>query len=660
MIPPMTEIQRPLPFLCFVCNLSIVESSKASGIAFRSSILKTDRPIRQYSGNFRDQPGEEREKSIQKVWMYLLSVLTFLSLMAPPALLQAKEAIDPPAQTSVRKEENFNRGWKFVRRDEPQAYQSDFNDANWYNVSLPHDFSIPYFMEQKFYTGIGWYRKTFEVSAESLQNKIKIDFDGVFHTIDLYVNGDKVGSHQGGYTGFEFDLSEYLHEGTNVLAAKVDNTWNPQLAPRAGDHNFTGGIYRDVKLIYENPVHVAWYGTFVQTPNVSRSSSDLRMQAEVENQNETAAEVRVRHTLLDANGQAVAQFSSSPKTIEAGQSAIFDDTYTGISKPHLWSMDDPYLYTVVTQVYSADSLVDSVQTSMGFRWCEWTADQGFFLNGEHVWLNGVNAHQDHAGWCNAVSDSALVRDVQMVKDGGFNFIRGSHYPHSPIYTQACDELGIAYWSEAAFWFIGGAGGEGNLENPGSSDYTANGYPTHVKDQAAFEDSCMQMLEEMIRIHRNHPSIMVWSMGNETFFQSVNDDSGASTNDKKRALITRMAKKCKELDPRPVQLALAARSATAMTKLKALKSPAITATALRLAPVRIQAYRTWLRNTARIPLTALRATPMHRITIMYKARTIARSNTPGEAAFPSGACSIMERSLREAMAIWASSTTIDCL
>ncbi|MFR7639644.1 MAG: glycoside hydrolase family 2 TIM barrel-domain containing protein, partial [Allobaculum sp.] len=119
---------------------------------------------------------------------------------------------------------------------------------------------------------------------------------------------------------------------------------------------------------------------------------------------------------------------------------------------------------------------------------------------------------------------------------------------SPIYTQACDELGIAYWSEAAFWFIGGAGGEGNLENPGSSDYTANGYPTHVKDQAAFEDSCMQMLEEVIRIHRNHPSIMVWSMGNETFFQSVNDDSGASTNDKKRALITRMAKKCKELDP----------------------------------------------------------------------------------------------------------------
>lgn len=176
-------------------------------------------------------------------------------------------------------------------------------------------------------------------------------------------------------------MSEYLHEGTNVLAAKVDNTWNPQLAPRAGDHNFTGGIYRDVKLIYENPVHVAWYGTFVQTPNVSRSSSDLRMQAEVENQNETAAEVRVRHTLLDANGQAVVQFSSSPKTIEAGQSAIFDDTYTGISKPHLWSMDDPYLYTVITQVYSADTLVDSVKTSMGFRWCEWTADQGFFRNG---------------------------------------------------------------------------------------------------------------------------------------------------------------------------------------------------------------------------------------------------------------------------------------
>lgn len=487
-------------------------------------------------------------KTVHKIVMALLAAMTMVCLLVPNSPIQAQEADNPPIASDLRREENFNRSWKFIRRDDPNAIEEDYSDENWYNVSLPHDFSIPYFMEQKFYTGIGWYRKTFEISEEDLEGRVKIDFDGVFHTIDLYVNGRKVGTHQGGYTGFEFDLTDYLHAGENILAAKVDNTWNPQLAPRAGDHNFTGGIYRDVKLVYEAPVHVTWYGTFAQTPNVSKASSDLRMQAEVENESEKPVSVYVRHTLLDAEKNQVAQFASSPRTINAGETFNFDDTYPSIANPHLWSVDDPYLYTVITEVFQDGAAVDSVSTQMGFRWCEWTADQGFFLNGEHLWLNGVNAHQDHAGWCNAVSDSALARDVEMVKEAGFNFIRGSHYPHAPAYTQACDENGIIYWSEVAFWFIGGAGGEGDAENPSSADYTSNGYPTVSADQPAFEQSCMDMLEEMIRVHRNHPSIVVWSMGNETFFQNVQDDSGTNTDVKKRALITRMAKRCKELDP----------------------------------------------------------------------------------------------------------------
>ena len=484
-------------------------------------------------------------KKLQKALMMILSAILCLSFVQSTGI-QAQQTEPEPVTDSVRKEENFNRNWKFIRRDDPNAFQSDYSDENWYNVCLPHDFSIPYFMEQSFYTGVGWYRKTFEISADQAQSIVKLDFEGVFHTIDLYINGEKVGTHQGGYTGFEFNITPYIHEGENILAARVDNTWNPQLAPRAGDHNFTGGIYRNVNLITENPVHVTWYGTFAQTPNVSKASSDLRMQAEVENLKESSVSAHVRHTLKDADGQIVAQFSSSAVAIEPGEIHNFDDTYSSIANPHLWSVDDPYLYTVVTEVFEGETLVDSVTTSMGFRWCEWTADRGFFLNGEHVWINGVNAHQDHAGWCNAVSDSALERDVEMVKEAGFNFIRGSHYPHSPSYTQACDENGILYWSEAAFWFIGGAGGEGTGES--SADYRSNGYPTVAADQPAFEQSCMDMLEDMIRIHRNHPSIVVWSMGNETFFQNVVDDSGVNTNEKKKALITRMCKKAKELDP----------------------------------------------------------------------------------------------------------------
>lgn len=489
-------------------------------------------------------------RGMNRLLALVLGVLVALSsVCAAPALANTSDGqTETMAQNvSGRVEENFNRNWKFIRKDVPdqEAISSAYSDDHWYNVGLPHDFSIPYYQETSHYTGIGWYRKKFDLRADQIGKCVKLDFEGVFHTIDLYINGEHAGHHEGGYTGFEFDITKYVHEGENVLAAKVSNIWNPELAPRAGEHMFTGGIYRDVTLVTLDPVHVAWYGTFVQTPNVSKEFSDLRIQTEVDNTDGSAHEISLRHTLLDADGVKQLEIESETKSAAPAETIEFDDTYTGISNPHLWSVDDPYLYTVKTEVYRDGVQCDEYSTTMGFRWCEWTSDGGFYLNGEHVWINGTNAHQDHAGWANAVSDSALRRDVEMIKEAGMNFIRGSHYPHSPVYSDACDELGLLFWSEAPYWTTYGFG-EGSGES--SNDYMSGGYPTEVEHQEAFEQSCLKSVEDMIRIHRNHPSIVIWSMGNEPFFGDDKDDSGADLNVKKKKMISRMAKYAKELDP----------------------------------------------------------------------------------------------------------------
>ncbi|MCI8306498.1 MAG: leucine-rich repeat protein [Lachnospiraceae bacterium] len=435
---------------------------------------------------------------------------------------------------------NFNREWKFVRRDIEGAEEETFNDSSWYNVGLPHDFSIPYWQDEKHFTGYGWYRKTFNVEQEWMGKRLSLDFAGVFHTAEIYINGTYVGEHRGGYTGFAFDITDYVRQGENTVAIRVNNIWQEDLAPRSGEHMFTGGIYRDVNLVITSPVHITWYGTFVQTPEVSKEGSFVRMQAEVQNESGAPQNVRVAHKVYDADNKIVKSFESEPRTIGAGDIYNFDNTSDYLSNPHLWTPDSPYMYKVITDVYVDGVSVDRCETPLGFRWMEWTADEGFFLNGEHFWIDGTNAHQDHAGWANAVTTAALKRDVAMIKEAGLNFIRGSHYPHSPAYAEACDEQGILFWSEAPFWCTS-AWGEGTSDG-NSKDYLSDGYPTtgNPETEARFEQSCLDSLRDMIRINRNHPSIIIWSMGNEAFF--------GENHDKKKALISRMAAYAKELDP----------------------------------------------------------------------------------------------------------------
>jgi hypothetical protein len=222
----------------------------------------------------------------------------------------------------------------------------------------------------------------------------------------------------------------------------------------------------------------------------------------------------------------------STNSIAAGQIFAFDQTSASIPKPRLWSPDHPWMYRVFTRVFDGETAVDDFQSPLGFRWFRWTPEQGFFLNGRHLYFRGVNAHQDHAGWGDAVTDAGYWRDVKLIKDAGFDFLRGSHYPHHPAVADACDHLGLLFWSENCFWGMGGWGGDGF--------WRASAYPIVPADREPFDANCAQALREMIRVNRNHPSIIAWSMTNEVFF--------TADPDRTRQLVRNLVKLSHDLDP----------------------------------------------------------------------------------------------------------------
>ena len=443
------------------------------------------------------------------------------------------------AAASPRETVEMNRAWQFTLGDPKGAMDAGFDDSRWDVAHLPHSFSTPYFLGTGFYVGYGWYRKTIEVPAAWRGKRLNLEFDGVFQDAEIYVNGQAAGRHRGGYTGFNIDITPQARTGANTIAIRVNNLWDARLAPRAGEHVFSGGIYRDVRLVVTEPVRVAWYGTFVQTPQVSAERATLAIETEIGNASAKAQSVLLVSRVYGPSGKLVAT-ARSRRAVPAGASATIQHAPPSIARPELWQPGRPAMYSLKSEVHVDGKLADTYTTPFGIRSIKWTADRGFFLNGEHVYLVGANVHQDQAGWGDAVTRSAMRRDVQMIKDAGFNFIRGSHYPHAPAFSQAADELGMLYWSEVPFWGIGGFGAD-----PG---WNSSAYPPKPEDRAAFEDSVLAQSAEMIRIHRNHPSIVVWSNGNESFF------TAPQAMDAMRAFTKRQVALMRKLDPsRPVAI-----------------------------------------------------------------------------------------------------------
>ncbi|WP_372772533.1 beta-galactosidase GalB [Mangrovibacterium sp.] len=411
------------------------------------------------------------------------------------AMVLALVGCGPKSQLAER--QNFDKDWRFLLGDDSLAFQQAFDDSQWRKLNLPHDWSI----EGEFSadapatpeggalpTGTGWYRKTFKLEKPDEAQVFYIDFDGVMANSEVWINGHYLGKRPFGYISFRYDLTPYLKFGEegNTLAVRVDNSAQP------ASRWYTGsGIYRHVWLVEKNPVHVAHWGTFVTTPEVSAELAKVKLDIQLENRKETNSSVVVKSTITDADGQAVAE-AQNKLDLTVGLSTLTQNFE--LKNPALWSPENPNLYTISTQVLSSGKLVDQYETPLGVRFFEFTADQGFFLNGTQYKLHGVNQHHDLGALGAAVNTRAMERQLEILKDMGVNAIRMAHNPPAPELLQLCDRMGFLVIDESF--------------DEWKKRKAKQGYHLY------WDDWHKRDLEDMILRDRNHPSIFVWSIGNE--------------------------------------------------------------------------------------------------------------------------------------------------
>jgi len=387
--------------------------------------------------------------------------------------------------------------WKFSVGDSPGADKPEFDESAWRTVNLPHDWSIELRPDQKnpsgsgggyFPTGVGWYRKTFNAPKNWGNKAASIEFDGVYRNTTVYLNGYKLGTHDFGYTSFSFDLSPRLNPGkTNVLAVRVDNSAQPNSRWYTGS-----GIYRHVRLVAVERVHVAKWGVFIAAPEVSATQARLLLSTQVVRGGDTLPGLELKTTILAPSGVKLAETRS---TIEGtAQSSTEITQRVSLADPALWSIETPQLCHAVTQITRSGKILDEVVTPFGIRSLAWSVDRGFLLNGKPVKLHGGSVHHDNGPLGAAAFDRAEERKVELLKAAGNNAVRTAHNPPSPAFLDACDRLGLLVledafdvWTRAKVKF----------------DYAL-----------AFDQSWSEDLDSMVLRDRNHPAVVMWGIGNE--------------------------------------------------------------------------------------------------------------------------------------------------
>lgn len=402
------------------------------------------------------------------------------------------------ALSNGRRGKNFGAGWKFYRGDAAGANSAAFDDSGWRALDVPHDWSIelPFNSNSPAGSsggyldgGIGWYRKTFTLDAADDGKRILIDFDGVYMNSEVWINGTSLGTRPYGYSSFEYDLTAHVKfdGSSNVIAVKVNNQ-QPNSRWYSGS-----GIYRNVWLLKVDPVHVSNGGVFVSTPAVSSSSATVSVSTEVENQGAGAAEASVTASVFDASGSVIASANSPPASVAAGATTTVPQTLM-LPSPQLWSVDAPYLYRVQVEVKVGGATVDTYVAPLGVRQPKFDGASGFSLNGTSLKLRGVNMHHDLGALGAAVNYRAIERQVEILKGMGVNAIRTSHNPPAPELLDITDRLGILVMEEAF--------------DTWTQPKTTNDYALYFNDWAERD------IEAMVRRDRNHPSIILWSIGNE--------------------------------------------------------------------------------------------------------------------------------------------------
>lgn len=427
--------------------------------------------------------------------------------------VQIKQKID-----DVRCSLTINREWKFqyYPKDNPGLGQhlADFDDTNWQPIALPHTWNTyettgmvhPFNMHPSeqdddfWWYGWGWYRKVFTPSSHLQDKKVFIECDGVMKYCQIWLNGRYVGDHHGGYSSFSFDLTDYIHfDADNVLAIAVSNRRNDLFGGippmTAGNFNVYGGIYRDIRLVIKNKVYIPFQGsseheggTFVTTPEVDQEKAVVRVRTYVKNEDTVSKQCTLLTKILDMQDVVVYEMRTT-QTVAPDELIEFDQTSDVVDKPKLWSPENPYLYKVVSEVVCDEAIVDRYESPLGFRFFHWNYEEkSLYLNGQKYHIHGTNRHQEYPWLGDAIPKWMHKTDIEDIKYNlGHNFLRTSHYTQDQMVYELCDRHGILVCEEVP----------------------------NIKHIDFNEDIQRKQVVEMIRRDRNHPSIIMWSMGNET-------------------------------------------------------------------------------------------------------------------------------------------------
>ena len=434
------------------------------------------------------------------------------------------------ALLAQRQTQNFDHAWRFHLGDVPGAQETAFDDAGWRTLDLPHDWSIEgEFSEQNpagvaggaLPGGVGWYRKTFTVPARDSAKVVFVEFDGVYRNSEVWINGQYLGKRPYGYSSFRYELTPNVRfgAGRNVIAVRVDNSQQPNSRWYSGS-----GIYRHVRLVTSDPMHVAQWGTYITTPVVSVDSSHVTIRTSLRNERRVEQPIVLSTVVYDSAGREVAAVSTMGRIPGDSVAELVQDLT--VSRPVLWSVERPYLYRAVSRVRCGNRLCDTYTTPFGVRSFVFRADSGFFLNGRPVKIRGVCLHHDLGALGAAVNTRAIERQLQIMRAMGVNALRTSHNPPAPELLDLTDRMGFVVMDEAFdMW----------KKEKTPYDYHLDWDAWHVRD-----------LSDMVLRDRNHASVFIWSIGNEVMEQWNNGDSTAAPIARELAGIVRA------LDPtRPI-------------------------------------------------------------------------------------------------------------
>ena len=415
-------------------------------------------------------------------------------------------------KTGERTQTNINKNWLYLEND-TQDMSAALDKKDWQEVNLPHSWnSLDATDLEPGYRRTGsWYKKNLNISSISSDEIYKLYFEGVNITSKIYVNGEQVGEHIGGYIGFSIDITDAIKTGDNEVLVRADNSYDPEVIPsQKSDFFIFGGITRDVWLQTFPKTHLA--NLKYTTPKVSETNATLEGSVAVINPKENQ---KVKAVLKDADGNVTAENTFD---VTDGKATL---NFDAIANPKLWDTENPNLYTLQVSLLEDDKTTDEISGSVGFRWFEFRDYGAFYLNGKRLLLRGTHRHEEHAGVGAAMTNEQHRADMELIKEMGTNFVRLAHYPQDPEVYKACDELGLLVWDELP-WCRGGLGNED--------------WKTNTKN----------MLTEIIDQNYNHPSIIIWSLGNEMYWLPDFEDGG--NTEKMNTFLSELNDLSHKLDP----------------------------------------------------------------------------------------------------------------